>query len=94
MKPSLQVDLAPGHKTGLSLRNPVMTASGAFSWGLEFAKHFDVNALGAVVSKGVTVAPRAGNQQPRVAETPSGMLNSIGLQNIGISAVIDRKSVV
>ena len=89
MKPSLLVDLAPGHKSGLSLRNPVMTASGTFSWGLEFAKHFDVNALGAVVSKGVTMAPRAGNQQPRVAETPAGMLNSIGLQNIGISAVMD-----
>jgi dihydroorotate dehydrogenase (NAD+) catalytic subunit len=88
MQPILEVDLAPGHKTGLALTNPVMTASGTFSWGLEFAKHYDVNALGAVVSKGVTMAPRAGNQQPRVAETPAGMLNSIGLQNIGISAVV------
>jgi dihydroorotate dehydrogenase (NAD+) catalytic subunit len=89
MAPRLEVDLAPGHKTGLVLRNPVMTASGTFSWGQEFAKHFDINALGGVVSKGITMAPRAGNPQPRVAETPAGMLNSIGLQNIGISSVID-----
>jgi dihydroorotate dehydrogenase (NAD+) catalytic subunit len=88
MELRLEVDLAPGHKTGLVLRNPVMPASGTFSWGLEFAKEFDINRLGAVVSKGVTMAPRAGNQQPRVAETPAGMLNSIGLQNIGISAVV------
>lgn len=85
---NLAVDLAPGHKTGLTLKNPVMPASGTFSWGLEFDRHFSVNALGAVVSKGVTMAPRAGNHQPRVAETPAGMLNSIGLQNIGIERVI------
>lgn len=90
MAPNLQVDLAPNHKNSLVLKNPVMPASGTFSWGLEFAKQFDINALGAVVSKGVTVAPRKGNQQPRVAETPSGMLNSIGLQNIGLSKVIDE----
>jgi dihydroorotate dehydrogenase (NAD+) catalytic subunit len=85
---SLAVDLAPGHKRGLSLRNPVMTASGTSSWGVEFAKEFGVDGLGALVSKGVTVASRAGNQQPRVAETPAGMLNSIGLQNVGIDVVI------
>ncbi|OAI42006.1 dihydroorotate dehydrogenase [bacterium SCGC AG-212-C10] len=66
-----------------------MPASGCFSWGMEFARQFDINALGAVVSKGVTYHPRQGNPQPRVAETPSGMLNSIGLQNVGIHAVID-----
>lgn len=66
-----------------------MPASGTFSWGLEFARQFDVNALGAVVSKGVTVERRAGNPQPRVAETPAGMLNSIGLQNVGIDECID-----
>lgn len=87
MTPTLHVDLAPGHKTGLALRNPVMTASGTFSWGKEFAKHFGVERLGAIVSKGVTVASRGGNPQPRVAETPSGMLNSIGLQNIGLDSV-------
>lgn len=88
MPPSLQVDLAPGAKNSLILRNPVMPASGAFSWGLEFARQFDVNALGAVVSKGVTMEVRQGNPQPRVAETPAGMLNSIGLQNIGIQKCI------
>ncbi len=88
MPPSLQVDIAPGRKNSLVLKNPVMPASGTFSWGLEFAKHFDIEALGAVVSKGVTMAPRQGNVQPRVAETPAGMLNSIGLQNIGIDSCI------
>ncbi len=88
MQPDLSVDLAPGRKFSLPLRNPVMPASGTFSWGLEFARHFDINRLGAVVSKGVTMAPRGGNPQPRVAETPAGMLNSIGLQNIGIHECI------
>ena len=88
MTPLLAVELAPGRKTNLSLRNPVMPASGTFSWGLEFAKQFDVNRLGAVVSKGVTPLPRAGNPQPRVVETPAGMLNSIGLQNLGVERVI------
>ena len=87
---NLEVDLAPGQKTGLALRNPVMTASGTSSWGLEFAKTFGVERLGAIVSKGVTVVSRAGNQQPRVAETPAGMLNSIGLQNIGLDKVISE----
>ncbi len=89
MPASLTVDLAPGHKTGLQLRNPVLTASGTFSWGLEFARHFPINELGGMVSKGVTRISRAGNKQHRVAQTPAGMLNSIGLQNIGIDHVID-----
>ena len=88
MAPNLAVDIAPGRKNSLVIKNPVMPASGTFSWGLEFAKHFHIEALGAVVSKGVTMAVRGGNQQPRVAETPAGMLNSIGLQNIGIDACI------
>ena len=88
MPPTLAVDLAPSAKNSLTLRNPVMPASGTFSWGLEFARHFDVNMLGAVVSKGVTMASRQGNPQPRVAETAAGMLNSIGLQNIGIEKCI------
>ncbi len=88
MPPSLAVELSPGRKNGLALKNPVMPASGTFSWGLEFAKHYDIERLGAVVSKGVTMAVRAGNQQPRVAQTPAGMLNSIGLQNIGIESCI------
>lgn len=90
MRPSLQVDLAPGHKNPLVLKNPVMPASGTFSWGFEFARQFEINALGAVVSKGVTIASRAGNQQPRVAETPAGMLNSIGLQNVGLQRIIEE----
>lgn len=90
MTPNLEVDLAPRHKAGLVLRNPVMTASGTSSWGQEFAKHFGVERLGALVSKGVTLAPRTGNPQPRVAETPAGMLNSIGLQNVGVDAVISQ----
>jgi len=88
--PNLAVELAPNHKNSLLIRNPVMPASGTFSWGLEFAKHFDIERLGAVVSKGVTMEPRQGNQQPRVAETPAGMLNSIGLQNIGIDACVQE----
>lgn len=90
---SLAVDLAPGHKTGLALKNPVMTASGTFSWGFEFERQFGeagLGSLGAVVSKAVTREPRAGNVQPRVAETPSGMLNSIGLQNVGVTMVADE----
>lgn len=92
MTPQLSVDLAPGHKQDLVLRNPVMSASGTFSWGFEFAKHYDIARLGAMVSKGITVRPRAGNAQPRVAETPMGMLNSIGLQNIGVDQVAGEMS--
>src|SRR5438132_14103185 len=79
----LTVDLTSGHKHGLQLANPVMTASGTFSNGLEYQKVFDIQRLGAIVSKAITVKPRRGNSQPRIAETPAGMINSIGLQNIG-----------
>jgi len=85
---NLAVELAPRRKQGLALRNPVMTASGTFSNGLEATKIFDVERLGAIVSKGTTLRPRPGNPQPRTAETPSGMLNTIGLQNIGVEALI------
>ena len=88
MKPRLSVDLAPAGKSNLSLRNPVMPASGTFSWGVEFARQFDVNRLGAVVSKGVTLRLRDGNPQPRTVETPAGMLNSIGLQNPGVERIV------
>lgn len=90
MAPDLRVDIAPGHKTGLLLKNPVLTASGTFSWGLEFEKHFDLDRLGGMVSKGITSEPRQGNKQPRVAQTPAGMLNSIGLQNIGVAQVVSE----
>ncbi len=85
---NLAVELAPRRKQGLPLRNPVMTASGTFSNGLEATKIFDIERLGAIVSKGTTLRPRPGNPQPRTAETPSGMLNTIGLQNIGVEALI------
>lgn len=84
----LSVDLAPGHKRSLVLSNPVMTASGTFGNGLEYLRIFDIQRLGAIVSKAVTLSPRPGNPQPRVAETAAGMLNSIGLQNIGLRALV------
>lgn len=71
---------------GLELRNPVMTASGTFGSGREYGEFFDLSRLGAVVTKGVSLEPWAGNDSPRIAETPSGMLNSIGLQNPGAEA--------
>ncbi|MCJ7490591.1 MAG: dihydroorotate dehydrogenase [Dehalococcoidia bacterium] len=85
---NLAVELAPRRKQGLLLQNPVMTASGTLSNGLEATRIFDVNRLGAIVSKGTTLRPRAGNPQPRTAETPSGMLNTIGLQNVGVEALV------
>jgi len=85
---NLAVELAPRRKQGLLLGNPVMTASGTLSNGLEATRIFDINRLGAIVSKGTTLRPRDGNPQPRTAETPSGMLNTIGLQNVGIEALL------
>lgn len=85
----LSVDLAPGHKRGLLLRNPIMTASGTFAYGLDWP-FFDVNELGAIVTKSTTLRPRSGNPQTRTAETPAGMLNSIGLQNPGVDEVITK----
>ena len=84
----LSVNLAPHHKLELRLRNPVMTASGTFSNGIEIGKHFDLDALGAVISKGTTIQPRRGNPTPRTVETPAGMINAIGFQNIGVNALI------
>ena len=85
---NLNVELAPGHKSGLPLANPVMTASGTFGNGLDYLKVFDIQRLGAIVSKAVTLRPRRGNVQPRIAETAGGMINSIGLQNIGLEAIL------
>ena len=73
---------------GLELKNPVMTASGTFGYGEEFSPFCDLNRLGAVVVKGLSLEPRAGNPAPRIMETPCGMLNAIGLQNIGVRAFI------
>ena len=86
IKPDLSVEVA-----GLKLKNPVMTASGTFGYGLEFEPFFDIGRLGAVVVKGLSLEPKAGNPPPRVVETPAGMLNAIGLQNIGIDAFLSQK---
>jgi len=85
-RPDLTVNLA-----GMQLRNPVMTASGTFGYGEEFAEHVDLRRIGAFVTKGLSLKPRAGNPTPRIVETPGGMLNAIGLQNVGIDAFIDKK---
>lgn len=76
---------------GVTLKNPVMSASGTFGNGQEYAEFFDLAKLGAVVTKGVSLTPWEGNPTPRVAETPSGMLNAIGLQNPGIDVFIERE---
>lgn len=73
---------------GVALKNPIVTASGTFGFGREFSEFFDLSQLGAVSVKGLTLKPKAGNPPPRVAETPSGMLNSVGLQNPGVEAFI------
>jgi dihydroorotate dehydrogenase (NAD+) catalytic subunit len=75
---------------GVTLKNPVTVASGTFGSGQEFSEFVDLNKLGAVTTKGVAVVPWAGNPTPRVAETPSGMLNAIGLQNPGIDTFLKR----
>lgn len=75
---------------GVQLKNPVMTASGTFGSGMEYASFVDLNRLGAVVTKGVAAVPWEGNPVPRVAETASGMLNAIGLQNPGIDVFLER----
>lgn len=73
----------------LTLQNPIVTASGTFGYGVEFADYLDINKLGAITLKSVTFNPREGNAPPRIAETPSGMMNSIGLANHGIDVLID-----
>lgn len=90
----LSVELAPHSRRGLLLQNPVMTAAGTVGYGIEYAKMVDIQRLGAIVCKGTTLAPRRGNPQPRLAETASGLLNSVGLQNIGIEALIKEKAPV
>lgn len=75
---------------GIKMKNPVMTASGTFGFGMEFNDFLDLNQVGAVVVKGTTLQPRSGNAGVRIAETPSGMLNSIGLENPGCDAFINK----
>ena len=82
-KVDMTVDLA-----GLTLRNPIVTASGTCGFGRELGEFYDLNGLGGICCKGLTLLPREGNPPPRIAETPMGMLNSVGLQNPGVDAFI------
>ena len=92
MPPDLSIQLAPENKQGLLLSNPVMTASGTFGYGTEYSQLIDIQKLGAIICKGTTLEPREGNPQPRLFETASGLLNSIGWQNIGVKALIKEKA--
>jgi dihydroorotate dehydrogenase (NAD+) catalytic subunit len=76
---------------GIPLRNPVLAASGTFGYGVEFAAHVDLNQLGGIVVKGLSREPMAGNPPPRIWESAAGMINSIGLQNIGVRAFVRDK---
>ncbi|MCB2895700.1 dihydroorotate dehydrogenase [Streptococcus suis] len=76
---------------GLDLKNPIIPASGCFGFGQEYADYYDLNQLGSIMIKATTRHPRYGNATPRVAETPAGMLNAIGLQNPGVEAVLSEK---
>ncbi len=88
----LSIQLAPKNPKGLLLANPVMTASGTFGYGIEYGDLVDIQKLGAIVCKGTTLKSREGNLQPRLVETASGLLNSVGLENIGVEAVIREKA--
>jgi len=83
---NLNVDLG----RGLTMKNPVMTASGTFGYGLEFSQFIELSRLGGYVVKGTTLLPREGNDYPRMVETPSGMLNAVGLQNKGVDYFIEN----
>ena len=85
----LKIDL-----NGLELKNPVMTASGTFGYGLEFDDFIDVSRLGGVLVKGTTLHHREGNAYPRMAETPKGMLNAVGLQNKGVKYFVEEINLV
>ena len=85
-KPNIHVNIG-----GIKLRNPVMTASGTFGYGREFEKLIDLNRLGAIIVKGLSLEPSGGNPPPRIVETPCGMLNAIGLENVGLAAFVKEK---
>ena len=76
---------------GIALRNPVLTASGTYGYGTELAPFVDLRRLGGIVAKSLTLEPRRGNMPRRIAETPSGMLNAIGLENVGVEAFLREK---
>lgn len=86
MQPDLRVTIA-----GLEFQSPVLTASGTFGYGLEYAGATDLSRIGGIIVKGTSFAPSGGNPEPRVVETASGMLNAVGLENIGVSAFLERK---
>ena len=86
MKPEMSVRFA-----GLLLRNPVIAASGTFGYGVEFEDVVSLDRIGGFITKGLSLEPMAGNQAPRLIETPGGMINAIGLQNIGVKAFIEKK---
>lgn len=85
-KPKMHVDIG-----GVEIRNPVMTASGTFGYAREFEKLTDLNRLGAIIVKGLSLEPSKGNPPPRIVETPCGMLNAIGLENVGLKAFVREK---
>lgn len=85
-RPNLEVDIG-----GLHMKNPVMAASGCFGYGYEYAQIIDVERLGAIITKGTSLHPRRGNPVPRIAHTPAGMLNAIGLQNDGVDSLLTEK---
>ncbi|MBI2422876.1 MAG: dihydroorotate dehydrogenase [Candidatus Hydrogenedentes bacterium] len=87
MPANLQVNVG-----GLLMKNPVTVGSGTFAYGQEYDRYFDVSRLGAVTTKSLSLKPRAGNKPPRLVETPSGMLNAIGLQNVGIDVYLREKA--
>lgn len=86
-----KIDLSVDLGRGFVLKNPVMTASGTFGYGAEYSEFVDLNRLGAIVVKGISREPMEGNPVPRIAETPCGMLNAIGLQNVGLKAFVKEK---
>ena len=86
MKPDLSIKIA-----GIEFKNPVMLASGTARYGEEIADYCDLNRIGAIIVKGIALKPTPGNSPPRIYETPSGMLNAIGLPNIGAEAFIKEK---
>ena len=90
----LRVQLAPRHPKGLILSNPVMMASGIAGYGTEYSELTDIQKLGAIICKGTTLMPKEGNAQPRLVETTRGLLNSVGLENIGLDALIREKAPV
>ena len=87
MASNLEIDLG-----GLKMKNPVTVASGTFGYGQEYDRYFDVSRLGAVTTKSLSLKVRAGNKPPRLVETPAGMLNAIGLQNVGIDTYLSEKA--